>query len=127
MVLNIYFLRKRVFKYNFDIFQLYCRSVRTASIPAFGAIVENVTDKTVGDSRSRSVFKFVTNGHKCSEVTQKLAHIFLPRKFHFWQNNPYRCHQCNTETKEELKNELLRSTTRSHRPGQPGRLGNPTH
>ena len=33
----------------------HCRSVRTASIPAFAAIVENVTDKTVSD-RSNCVY-----------------------------------------------------------------------
>ena len=45
-------------------FEWHCRSVRTASIPAFAAIVENVTDKTVSDKLKFSFLyvMFVVDG-----------------------------------------------------------------
>ena len=43
----------KCFSFSFSFFnEWHCRSVRTASIPAFAAIVENVTDKTVSDKSS---------------------------------------------------------------------------
>ena len=50
------------FSFFFFNFEWHCRSVRTASIPAFAAIVENVTDKTVSDKSSFLYVMFVVDG-----------------------------------------------------------------
>ena len=50
------------FFFLFFNFEWHCRSVRTASIPAFAAIVENVTDKTVSDKSSFLYVMFVVDG-----------------------------------------------------------------
>ena len=50
------------FLFFFFNFEWHCRSVRTASIPAFAAIVENVTDKTVSDKSSFLYVMFVVDG-----------------------------------------------------------------
>ena len=50
------------FFFFFFNFEWHCRSVRTASIPAFAAIVENVTDKTVSDKSSFLYVMFVVDG-----------------------------------------------------------------
>ena len=66
-----------LFLFFFFNFERHYRSVRTASIPAFAAIVENVTDKTVSD-KSRFLFvMFVVDGSFFLESANRIITLYF--------------------------------------------------
>lgn len=58
-------------------FEWHYRSVRTASIPAFAAIVENVTDKTVSDKSSLLYVMLVVDGIFFRESANRITTLYF--------------------------------------------------